>query len=90
MSPSIGGDMAENFPLMILISGPLRAPLIGAGLLYLTPLTGSALRAPPINGVRADCDSHPRKGKTNFLSWVCDSRGSTARLRYAPHVGGAF
>jgi len=75
--------MAENFPLITLISGPLaglaralpvRLPL--AVEYTLTPLVGVA-RAPPIKGVRADSASRvedaPRFPR-------CDARGSTASV----------
>ena len=39
-------------------------------------IEGSALRAPPINAVRADCDS--RCLRKQACSATCESRGSTA------------
>ena len=51
---------------------------IGAGLLTLTPLLDFALRALPINGVRADCDSQSAKYKpfSGLASFTAQQPGS--------------
>lgn len=43
-----------------------------------TSLKGYALRIPPIQHVRTDCDSRHRKEKKHFLFCTFESRGSTA------------
>ena len=86
---SIASDRVESFHLFILIGW--TAPL--ASSLYSGPsypgcrvnsnaIEGSTLRAPPINAVRADCDS--RCLRKQACSATCESRGSTAGLCPAP------
>ena len=54
----------------------------GAGLLSLTPLLDFALRALPINGVRADCDSQSAKYKpfSGLASLSAQQPGSVSFL----------